>query len=202
MMQVRLVAGLMFFVLFPISLARGQSIEKTADADAKRARAVRVPSDSIRVDGRLDDEVWRSAPAIADFTQKEPVEGAPATQRMEVRFAYDDDAVYVGARMFSADPANIQAPLGRRDNLGSQAEYFFVSLDTYHDRRTAYTFGVSASGVRIDRYYSRDDEDSADPGFDAVWEAKTSVDQQVGPPSCGSRLRSFGSTRRAIWSGD
>jgi len=130
------------------------------------------------VDGRLDDEAWRSALPIVDFTQKEPVEGAPATQRMEVRFVYDNDAVYVGARMFAAAGETIQAPLGRRDNLGSQAEHFFVSLDTYHDQRTAYTFGVSASGVRMDRYHSRDDEESADAGFDAVWEAKTSVDGQ------------------------
>jgi hypothetical protein len=178
MMQVRLVAGFILFLCLPVSIARGQNLEKPADSEAKRARAVRVPNDSIRVDGRLDDEAWRSAPAVTDFMQKEPIEGAPATQRMEVKFVYDNDAVYVGARMFSADAARIQAPLGRRDNLGSQAEYFFVSLDTYHDRRTAYTFGVSASGVRIDRYYSRDDEDSADAGFDAVWEAKTTVDQQ------------------------
>ncbi|MEO8164160.1 MAG: carbohydrate binding family 9 domain-containing protein [Betaproteobacteria bacterium] len=72
----------------------------------------------------------------------------------------------------------IQAPLGRRDNVGSQAEHFFVSLDTYHDHRTAYTFGVSASGVRIDRYHPRDDEETADTGFDPVWEAKTSIDDQ------------------------
>ncbi len=74
--------------------------------------------------------------------------------------------------------STIQAPLGRRDNLGAQAEHFFVSLDTYHDRRTAYTFGVSASGVRIDRYHPRDDEESADAGFDPVWEAKTAIDEQ------------------------
>jgi hypothetical protein len=158
--------------------ARAQSAESPAAALQKQATAVRVSNDSIRLDGRLDDAAWRSAPVIADFTQKEPVEGEPATQRMEVRFVYDSDAVYIGARMFADSAASIQAPLGRRDNLGAQAEHFFVSLDTYHDRRTAYTFGVSASGVRMDRYHSRDDEESADAGFDAVWEAKTSIDQQ------------------------
>ena len=74
-------------------------------------------------------------------------EGAPPTDRMEVRFVYDDDALYVGARMFSDAP--IQAPMGRRDD-GEQAEHLLVSLDTYLDRRTASTFGVTATGVRLD----------------------------------------------------
>jgi hypothetical protein len=147
-------------------------------AAQKQAVIVRVADAAVRLDGRLDDAAWKDAPAITDFTQKEPVEGAPATERMEVKFVYDDDAVYVGARMYSRDPATIQTPLGRRDSVGTQAEHFFVSLDTYFDRRTAYTFGVSASGVRIDRYYPRDEEESADPGFDPVWEARTAIDDQ------------------------
>ena len=53
------------------------------------------------------------SPALAGFVQKEPVEGAEPTDRMEVRFAYDDTALYVGARMYSDAP--IQAPMGRRD---------------------------------------------------------------------------------------
>jgi len=155
---------------------------QTPDVDGrvrqKLATVVRVADGSIRLDGRLDDAAWNAAPAITDFSQKEPIEGVPATERMEVKFAYDNGAVYVGARMYSRDPATIQAPLARRDNVGRQAEHFFVSLDTYHDLRTAYTFGVSVSGVRIDHYHSRDDEESADPGFDPVWEAKTSIDER------------------------
>src|SRR3954469_24592607 len=90
---------------------------------AQVATIVRVPDNSIRLDGRLDDAAWEAAPAISDFTQKEPNEGEPATQRMEVKLVYDNDAVYVGARMFSRDAAAIQAPLGRRDFVGTQAEH-------------------------------------------------------------------------------
>lgn len=147
-------------------------------AAQKQATIVRIADAAIRLDGRLDDPAWKDAKPLTDFTQKEPIEGAPSTERMEVKFVYDNDAVYVGARVYSRNPDAIQAPLGRRDNVGSQAEHFFVSLDTYHDRRTAYTFGVSASGVRIDRYHPRDDEETADAGFDPVWEAKTSIDDQ------------------------
>ena len=77
---------------------------------------------------------------------------------MEVRFAYDDDALYVGARM-SRRP--LQAPMGRRDE-GDQAEHFVVYLDTYLDRRTASAFGVTAAGVRLDEYFPTDDDDGDD----------------------------------------
>ena len=84
------------------------------------------------------------------------------------------DALYVGFRLWSGDPRGSQAPLGRRD-LADQAEHVIVSLDTYHDRRTAYTFGVTASGVRIDRFHARRQQEGADAGFDPVWEARTAM---------------------------
>jgi hypothetical protein len=143
----------------------------------KQATVASVAAGAIRLDGRLDEEVWRRAQPITDFVQKEPIEGAPPSEPMEVRFLHDEDALFVGARMFARDPAAIQAPMGRRDEVG-QAEHIFVSLDTYLDRRTAYTFGVTASGVRLDRYHGRDAEGDADSGFDPVWEAHAAIDEQ------------------------
>ena len=144
------------------------------DPPRKEARAVRVPEGTIRVDGRLDDAAWRDVAPITDFLQREPVEGAPATDPMEVRIAYDGSALYIGAWMRSS--AAIQSPLGRRDE-GDQAEHVRVSLDTYLDRRTASQFGVTAAGVRLDQYYSRDDTFPVDPDYDPVWQARTSVDE-------------------------
>ena len=138
----------------------------------KQAQAIRVAAGAIRVDGRLDDQGWRDVPPITDFVQREPEEGAPPTDRIEVRFAYDDDALLVGARMLSGSP--IQAPMGRRDS-GDQAEHIVVSLDTYLDRRTASEFGVTAAGVRLDDYYASDTQDG-DEGFSPVWQARTTID--------------------------
>jgi uncharacterized protein DUF5916 len=148
---------------------------RTAPRDEvrKQAHAFRVQSGSIRLDGRLDDEVWQAAIPIVDFVQAEPVENAEPTNHMEVRFAYDDTALWVGARMQSSDA--VQAPMSRRD-AGDQAEYLQVELDTYLDRRTAYMFGVTASGVRLDHFHPSDNEDDTDSQFDPVWEAKTHVD--------------------------
>jgi hypothetical protein len=141
----------------------------------KQAIAVPLSNDTIRLDGRLDEAAWAQAPAVTDFVQKEPVEGAAPTDSMEVRFVYDDAALYVGARMTSTAP--IQAPTSRRDTGDEQAEHLLISLDTYLDRRTAFTFGVTASGVRIDYYHEGDQEFVRDRGgFDPVWIAATSVD--------------------------
>jgi hypothetical protein len=140
----------------------------------KHAVATRVAVGAIRVDGHLDDQGWLQTTPIADFTQKEPTEGAAPTDAMEVRFAYDDNALYVGARMFSREQRAIQAPLGRRDNA-SQAEHILISLDTFLDRRTAVVFGVTAAGVRLDRFHASDNETSFDAGFDPVWDAQTSI---------------------------
>jgi hypothetical protein len=142
----------------------------------KRATAVRTDQ-VLHLDGRLEELAWQSAPAIADFVQKEPTEGALPSERTEVRFLYDERSLFVGARMYSSNANAIQAPLGRRDEGTAQSEHIIVSLDTLFDRRTAYSFGVTASGVRIDRYYGSDNHETFDSTFDPVWQARTSIDE-------------------------
>jgi hypothetical protein len=126
----------------------------------------------------LDEEIWRLAQPVSDFIQAEPEENAPPTDAVDVQFLYDADALFVGARLHSRNPADIQAPMSRRDEDIDQAEHIFVSLDTYFDRRTAYTFGVAAAGVRFDQYHPNDNRSRSDRGFDPVWEARVSVDSE------------------------
>jgi hypothetical protein len=139
------------------------------------ARAARIQGTGPTIDGRLDDAAWSVAPVITGFVQRVPDEGAPASERTEVRVLYDAGAVYIGARMHASDPASIQAPVGRRDQAG-QSDQLLVSLDSYQDRRTAYTFGVTAAGVRLDLFHGGDSEGRQDWSFDPVWEARTRVD--------------------------
>ena len=77
---------------------------RTADgAAAPRAAAVRT-REAPAIDGRLDDAAWSAAPVIESFTQRDPDEGAPASEATEVRIAYDDEAIYIGARMHDRSP--------------------------------------------------------------------------------------------------
>jgi hypothetical protein len=160
--------GMTFVVL-------GMTVPHAALAQAAQTvQAVRF-NVAPRVDGRLTESFWQTAPVLTGLTQREPTEGAPAIENTEVRFVYDEDALYVGARMFSANPRDIRALVTRRDNEGS-SEQLIVSLDTYRDRRTAYTFSVTAAGVRVDYYHSSDSEDDEDEDFNPVWEAATRID--------------------------
>jgi hypothetical protein len=171
--------------ILPITAALALSIPHAAQAQTpapvppaaarKEIRAVRVQGRTPVVDGRLEDAAWAAAPVLSDFIQKQPVEGAQPTERTEVRFVYDDAALYVAARMFKNDPNAIQAPVSRRDN-GNQAEHIWISLDTYLDRRTAYSFGVTAAGTRMDWYHATDDEGDVDLSFDPVWQAEVQRD--------------------------
>ena len=133
-----------------------------------------VRGEAMKLDGRLDEAVWQSAPAMIGFTQRRPNEGEPATDATEVRFAFDDGSLWVGARMQAADATKIAAPVTRRDNV-AQSEHLLVSLDTFLDRRTAYTFGVTAAGTRVDRHHPSDSE-SVVQTFDPVWEAAVARD--------------------------
>jgi len=152
-----------------------QNASAAVASTGSQIQAVQIVGAPPTIDGRLDDEAWQHAPALSGFVQRQPDEGAPATERTEVRFLYDDAALYIGARMYSRHPTDIQAPISRRDE-GAQAERLLVSLDTYLDRRTAYTFGVTASGVRLDWYHPTDREAARDLSFDPVWEASTQID--------------------------
>jgi hypothetical protein len=89
----------------------------------KEAHAYRINGDAIRLDGFLDKVAWEQAEPLSDFVQKEPVEGAQPSQRTEVRFVYDSDALYVGFRVWICEVAPLQAPLGRRVRPTRSAAY-------------------------------------------------------------------------------
>lgn len=148
--------------------------EARAQANLARPQILATRIDAApRVDGRLDDAVWANARWTSGFTQREPVEGAPATSPTRIAIAYDDDALYIAARMESATP--VRALVTRRDREGS-SEQLVVSLDTYHDLRTSYSFAVTAAGVRIDYHHAEDNRSSREYTFDPVWEARTAID--------------------------
>ena len=131
---------------------------------------------AVLLDGKLDEAAWQKAAAFSDFTEAFPNPGKAATDvnRTEVRVLYDDDAVYVGVRMFDPHPDSIAAQLARRDANGIYSDWCRVIIDSYHDRRTAFQFVVNPKGVLKDSYMSNDNQE--DGNWDAVWDAATRVD--------------------------
>ncbi len=117
----------------------------TDSSEPPTVTAVRVDRAPV-VDGQLDDPGWNLAPAVTDFRQTDPDEGAPVSEATAVRVLYDGTAVYVGARLFDSAPARIVRRLARRD-ASTHSDEFRVFLDSYHDRRTAFQFIVNAAFV-------------------------------------------------------
>src|SRR5688500_5155117 len=87
----------------------------------------------VVLDAKLDEAAWKSARPVTDFIQQDPEEGKPGTQRTEVRFLFDDDALYVGARMHDTSGARgVTTRLVRRDG-SFDSDYFQIVIDSYHD---------------------------------------------------------------------
>jgi hypothetical protein len=155
----------------PAALAAQQPTPSgDAHAAAPVVGAVRA-SGAVRVDGRLDDAAWGGATAAAEFTQLDPAEGQPASERTEVRVLYDDEALYLGVRLH--DSAPVTTRLGRRDMSMEASDWLTVILDSYHDHRTAFGLELNPSGVRRDQTRGDAGEDDS---WDPVWQAQTSID--------------------------
>ena len=159
-------------------VAAGGGLAQTTGAeDRKVTRAVRVAARiAPTLDGRLDEEAWQQATFISDFTAKQPIEGAAPSAATEIAFEFTDDALYVGARMYNAQPWDAKPIVTRRDEF-AQSEVILIALDTFLDRRTAYTFVTTVAGGRIDFCQPSDGELSRDMAYDPVWETSTSVDE-------------------------
>jgi len=137
------------------------------------ARAVRRDS-PVTLDGRLDDAAWQAAPPVTEFTQSDPDEGQPASERTEVRFLFDEDALYVGARMHdSQGRAGIRTSLIRRD-AQFNSDFFQIVIDGFHDHLGRAFLEVNPSGSRFDALGIG--SSCCDDGWDPIWEAATSID--------------------------
>jgi hypothetical protein len=159
------------------------------------SRAVRA-SAPIDLDGRLNEPAWATAPVTDSFTQIDPDEGRPASQRTEVRVMYDDAFLYVGARLH--DSGRITGRLGRRDMDFGDSDWFGVMIDSYLDHRTAFGFDVNPAGVRHDEVKTIDVDDYS---WDPVWETATTVDSAGWTAEYRipfSQLR-FSSLREQVW---
>lgn len=159
------VLGLVPVVLQPSS---GNGHSEPTFATASR---VTVPP---RIDGLLNDDAWKQAVPITNFTQRELEEGAPATERTEVRIVYDDRALYVGVWCYDNNPGNIIANQLKRDFEASSEDNFELILDTYHDRRNGFLFIINPNGARFDALVT-DEGESVNRDWNGLWDARTTI---------------------------
>ena len=142
---------------------------------SEQVRALRV-DEPPRIDGVLDDACWRRAEPLTHFTQVLPVEGAPASQRTELRFVYTPDVLYVGIRCFDQDPEKILVKTMQHDNPFDSDDYVKVAFDTFANGRDGYAFMINPAGARTDSIFGKFSLE--DRNYDAIWMARARVDAE------------------------
>jgi hypothetical protein len=137
------------------------------DSGNVTVRATRIP-EAIRVDGRLDDDVYSRVAPIGGLIQQEPRQGQPATENSDVWVLFDNDNLYVTCRCWEAHPDEIVANELRRDIVATgQHDHLTVALDTFLDRRNGYFFLVTANGGVFDALMT--DERIINGDWNTVW---------------------------------
>jgi hypothetical protein len=166
-----------FYIALTLTYA-AQAIAQVGDAGTeavKTAHIVRTDTPPL-VDGRLDDAVWQRAATIDDFHQIRPRDGVPPSERTIVYLLYDDDNLYVGARMFDSDPSSISASVMTQGSGLGQDDRLSVIIDPFNTGRNGYRFETNPNGVRNDMLYKSVNRLSRD--WTVIWEAQAARDEQ------------------------
>ena len=119
----------------------------SAPPDAMKTVVAARTEEPIVVDGRLDEEAWDAATIVTDVHQIEPVEFSDPTQRTEFLILYDDDALFVAARMYDDQPERVVAKVLRQGGQSWLDDQFEIILDPFNDKRSGYRFMVNPNGV-------------------------------------------------------
>jgi hypothetical protein len=181
-------ATLAFIHLASTAIAAGPP--PGAGAPATELTAVRL-ADGATVpvlDGRVTDEAWIHVEPYSTFTQTDPVEGAPASERTEVRVIFDRTNVYIGVICFDSEPSKVIVNQSRRDADLTETDAIILVLDTFNDNQNAFVFGTNPLGIEYDGQVSGEGQTSG-----------TSNNQQSG--TGGSQRGTIGSLN-LNWDGD
>ncbi len=158
-----------------------------------------------KLEGSLADPLWHSAKLLTDFRQREPNEGEPATEKTEVRILYTRSAVYFGIHCHDAEPSRIVATELRRDVSQDLDDHFEILIDSNHDRRGAYVFGINPLGTQIDGIVVEEQGNNNggdfDGGWDGVWisEARITADGWTATVEIPFTTLNFTESKNVIW---
>ena len=133
----------------------------------KKITAIPV-TQSPKIDGILDEEIWKNAPSAGNFIERRPNNGKPADEsfRSEVKILYDDTGIYFGAILFDTEPGKIAKELTERDNIEND-DIFGVTLNGYNDHQQSLEFLITPAGVQADAKLTTDFGE--DFSWNAVW---------------------------------
>ncbi|MEO8029800.1 MAG: carbohydrate binding family 9 domain-containing protein, partial [Gemmatimonadota bacterium] len=160
----------------------GQTLLRPADHDSIRLavalgprsiEARRITGAAPAIDGSLSDSAWSGAEVAGDFVEGGPHPGVLPKYPTSFQVLFDDQAIYFGIRALDPRPRTIVAPYPRRDDE-TRSDWFFVEIDSRHDRRTGFGFGINPRGVQVDAAF--DAVINYDYAWDGVWQGASRID--------------------------
>lgn len=135
----------------------------------------RITGHPPAIDGSLTDKAWEPGEWESGFIQYEPYEGQKPFQETAFKILYDDKNLYAAIRAFDTEPKKIEQRLNRRDDVGGDS--LCIQIDSLCDRRTAFSFAISAAGVKRDELIT-ENGDNSDEDWNPIWYAKTRIDDK------------------------
>ena len=150
------------------------------------------------IDGILNDASWNVVEWTGDYIENQPDENTPPSEQTRFKITYDKKNLYIALRAFDSHPDSIVKRLSRRD--GFAGDWVEFNIDSYHDLRTAFSFTVTAAGVKGDEFISNNGNDW-DDSWNPIWYTKTNIDEKGWTAEIKiplSQLR-FGKSKEQIW---
>jgi len=112
------------------------------------------------IDGRVNEAIWQTVQPYATFTQQDPTEGAPATEKTEIRLIVGKGQVYIGIICYDSDPSKIIVSQAQRDDSLSDTDSVIMVFDTFNDNQNAFVFGTNPLGIEYDGQVAREGQSS------------------------------------------
>ena len=145
-----------------------------SNAQTKKSIAILKTTESISIDGNLDEESWKTAKIATDFISFEPKNGTliPEEFKTEVKILYSNDAIYVGAVLKDPNPDKILKEIVERDDIGT-SDFFGVFINGYNDGQQEFRFFVTAANGQVDTNFTA--AEGEDGSWNAIWESKAKI---------------------------
>ena len=159
-----------FLMIFSVSIhSQSQEIKK------KTLEAVKISSEDINLDGKLDELFWDDIPGTDSFLMQEPIEGGEPTENTIIKIAYDEKYLYIGAILYDSEPDGIKAFKMRKDAPLNTDDRFMWILDTYLDGRNAYFFEINPRGLMGDGLLTIGQGRTLNKDWDGIWRPWTYI---------------------------
>ena len=163
-----------FFFTFSFLIIVSVSLLAANDQDTSKTVTSYQLNEPLKIDGILSEPLYKNPP-ITDFTQKDPVEGAPVSEPTEMWISYDESNIYFSGRFYDSQSDSIDVTLMRRDKM-SESDWLWIYMDPFNDDRTGNYFAVNPGGSICDGTLYNDGW--MDDSWDGIWEVKSRVDDK------------------------